>query len=181
MTRSRPLALLALAVVAACGDTQLPDAVFVNSVDTITLGSLTAGPVHVPAAYSIPDDRVVRTDQSSAFDFAYLREDGRRLLVPLAALGLGSRSSNPGLLQSGAAFDALVEPPNDGYRTEDSLAVDVGDVVVARSRIACFLGVPQYAKLQVLSFDDAAATVTLRVVANVNCGYRSLALGIPEE
>lgn len=181
MPGRRTLAIAAFVALAACSDTQLPDAVFVNTVDTLTVGSLAGLPVHVPAAYSIPDDRVVRTDQSSAFDFAYLARGGQRLLVPLAAVGLGARTSNPGVQASGLGFDALVTPPNDGYLTDDSLAVNVGDVIVARSRIACFLGVPQYAKLQVLSFDDAAGTMTFRVVANVNCGYRSLALGLPED
>lgn len=181
MTGRRTFALIALVGAAACSDTQLPDPAFANDVDTLTLGSATALPVHLASAYSISDDRVVRTDQSSAFDFVYLQTNGRRLLVPLDALGLGTRSANPGLQSSTISFDALVNPPNDGYITTDSLAVAVGDVLVARSRIACFLGVPQYAKLQILGFDDAAGTMTFRVVANVNCGYRSLALGLPTE
>lgn len=181
MTGCRTLAVVALATLAACSDAQLPDAAFSNDIDTLTIGSATAPPVHRPAGYSIVDDRLVRTDQSSAFDFVYLATGGRRLLVPLDALGLGTRTANPGVQLSPLAFDALVDPPNDGYLTTDSLAVSAGDVVVARSRIACFLGVPQYAKLQVLGFDDAAGTMTFRVVANVNCGYRSLALGLPTE
>ena len=181
MTGRRTLAFAALAAVTGCSDLNLPDPAFANAVDTVTLGSATSPPVHLASAYSIPDNRVVRTDQSSAFDFVYLRAGGRRLLVPLAALGLGARSANPGLQQSTVGFDALVDPPNDGYVTSDSLAVAVGDVVVARSRVVCFLGVPQYAKLEVLGFDDAAGTMRFRVVANVNCGYRSLALGLPDE
>jgi hypothetical protein len=73
----------------------------------------------------------------------------------------------------------MVDPPNDGYITSDSLEVAVGDVLVARSRVACYLGVPQYAKLQVKSINAAAGTLTFDAVANVNCGYRSLALGLP--
>ncbi len=170
---------LAASAAAACSGTQLPNAVYENTVDTLTLGSVTGLPVSTPAAYSVADDRVVRTDQSSAFDFAYLLQGDRHLLLPLDALGLGSRSSNPGLQHSGIAFDALIDPPSDGYTTSDSVEVAVGDVVVARSRLACYLGVPEYAKLQVISFDDQAGTMTFQVLANVNCGYRLLVLGIP--
>ncbi len=180
MNRRWCLVLAAFAA-AACGDTQLPDAVYENTVDTLTLGSLTGLPVSTPAAYSVADDRVVRTDQSSAFDLAYLYLDGRHLLLPLDALGLGARTSNPGLQHSAVAFDALLDPPSDGYVTTDSVEVAVGDVLVARSRLACYLGVPEYAKLQVLSFDDQAGTFTFRVLADINCGYRSLVLGIPKK
>ena len=169
----------ALLVLSACADDNLPDAVFQNAVTTFTLGSLTATPVVVPSAYSIPDNRVVRTDQSASFDFVYVQDADRNLLVPLDALGLGGRTSNPGLQRTSLSFDALVDPPSDGYLTTDSLEVSVGDVIVARSRLACSLGVPQYAKLQVTSIDATAGTLTFDAVANVNCGYRSLALGLP--
>jgi hypothetical protein len=163
----------------ACADDELPEPNFQNAVETFTVGSLAGTPVTLASAYSIPDNQVVRTDQSNAFDFAYVRVDGRNLLVPLDALGLGGRTSNPGLQESAVSFDLLVDPPTDGYITSDSVEVSVGDVIVARSRVACFLGVPQYAKLQVTAIDAAAGTLTFDAVANVNCGYRSLALGLP--
>jgi hypothetical protein len=178
MTSSR-LLLVALALAtAACADDQLPDAFFDNSVETFTIGSLHGTPVSMPSAYSIPENRVIRTDQSSAFDFAYVREGGRNLLVPLDAIGLGSRTGNPGIQHTNQGFEQLVNPPSDGYVTSDSVEVQVGDVLVARSRL-CYLGVPQYAKLQVTSIDPDGGTLTFDVVANINCGYRSLALGIP--
>jgi hypothetical protein len=177
---SHPRALLVLALLlTACGDNRLGDAFFENTVDTLTIASLEGTPVSAPSAYSIPDDRLVRPDLTTGFDFVYLDSGGRRLLIPLDALGLGGRSSNPGLQPSSTAFDALVDPPTSGYVTDDSVAVAVGDVLVARSRIACVLSVPQYAKLEVLSIDQVARTMTFRVVANTNCGYRQLGPGIP--
>jgi hypothetical protein len=166
-------------VLPACADDDLPEPTFENAVTSFTLGSLHATPVVLPSAFSIPDNRLVRTDQSPSFDFVYLRAGDRDLLVPLDALGLGSRTSNPGLQLSTLSFDLLVDPPSDGYVTTDSLEVSVGDVIVARSRVACYLGVPQYAKLQVTAIDPGAGTLTFDAVANVNCGYRSLALGLP--
>lgn len=179
MTSCRTILAAALLVLPACADDELPEPNFQNAVETFTVGSLTATPVTIPSAYSIPDNQVVRTDQSASFDFAYVRVGERDLLVPLDALGLGSRTSNPGVQASALSFDALVDPPTDGYVTTDSLDVAVGDVIVARSRVACYLGVPQYAKLQIKSINPAAGTLTFDAVANVNCGYRSLALGLP--
>lgn len=166
---------------AACSNTDLEPAQIDNVVDTITLGALIGTSIATPSAFSIPDARAVRTDQTASFDFAYnVDPAGRRILLPLDALGLGARNgANPGLLRSTSSFAALSTPPTNGYVTKDTIVVAVGDVVVARSRIACFLGVPEYAKLEILSFDDAKRTVRFQVLANVNCGYRNLDIGIP--
>lgn len=177
---SHPRALLALAVLAtACGGNQLGDAFFENTVDTLTIASLEGTPVASPSAYSIPDDRLVRPDLTTGFDFVYLVRDGRQLLIPLDALGLGGRGSNPGLQPATTSFDAIVDPPTSGYVSDDSVAVAVGDVLVARSRVSCILSVPQYAKLEILAIDPVARTMTFRVLANTNCGYRQLGPGIP--
>jgi hypothetical protein len=181
MPRSRTLAIALVALVAACADDQLPDAVFDNTEDTFTLGALTETPVSVPSAFSVLDDIVVRTDQSASFDFAYVRSGGRSYLVPLDALGLGARSANPGLLASTQAYETIVDPPTEGYVTADSVEVSVGSVLIARSRLCSFLGVPQYAKLEVTAIDGASATLTFRAITNVNCGYRSLAPGLPSD
>lgn len=170
--------IVALLALAACGD-ELPLAVFENTVESHVLGDLNSTPLSVPSAFSIPALGTVRTDQSSAFDFAYLRTGGRHMLVPLEGLGIVWRNPDPGLLKSGLTFEAVVDPPSNGYVTSDSLEVTVGDVVIARSRIVCSLGVANYAKLLVTAIDDAAGTLSFDVVANLNCGYRSLALGLP--
>lgn len=174
-------ALLAIFAVAsaACSDTELPDAIFPNIVDTLNISSLEGTPVSEPSAYSIPDRRLVRTDISASFDFAYLFNGNDHMLIPLDGLGIGGRSSNPGIQKSSLDFDLIADPPADGYQTTDSLAIEIGDVIIARSRIACIFGVPQYAKLEILSFDESARVMNFRVVSNTNCGYRSLAPGLP--
>lgn len=178
---SRILPLVLVAAVAACSDNLLPDAYFANRVDTVTLGALTSTPVSVPSGYSVPEGKAVRTDQSTSFDFVYLTAGGRPLLAPLGAIGLATGSADPGLQKSATTFDALVDPPSSGYLTDDSLQIAVGDVVVVRSRVCYGYGVPQYAKLEVLEFSPAQGTVTFKVMANLNCGYRSLAPGIPQD
>ncbi len=163
----------------ACGDNRLGDAFFENTADTLTISSIEGTPVSASSAYSVSEDRLVRTDLTTNFDFVYFFDGGRHLLLPLDVVGLGGRSSNPGLQLSTAAFDAIVNPPSGGYITDDSVAVSVGSIIVARSRIACSLSVPQYGKMEILGFDDLARTMTFRVVANTNCGFRELGPGFP--
>lgn len=177
----RLASLLLVGALAACDDNVLPAAAFENQVDTVTLASLVGTPIGTPSAFAIPDGQPVRTDVSAAFDFAYLVTGQRRLLLPVEATGLQSGGGSAGLQKTTQAFEAIGNPPTQGYLTTDSIAVAVGDVLIGRSRVACYLGVPQYARLRILSFNDAARTVTFEVVANINCGYRSLALGLPEE
>jgi hypothetical protein len=177
---------LAVALGAACSDpNQLPDATETNAVDTVTLSALTRTPLDSASGYSITSAQRVRTDLTSAFDFAYnVDEQGRHLLLPLAALGLSSGSANPGLLKTDKPFGEILLPEGSGYTTDSAVVVAVGERYEARSRVVCttIVGtVPAYAKLEVLGFDDAARTVTLQILANTNCGYRSLAPGIPKE
>lgn len=181
MKRSSYLLIVVGIVAAACSNNDLDPAQIDNIVDTVTLGALTGTPISTPSAFSIPDARAIRTDQSASFDFAYnIDQAGRRVLLPLDALGLGTTNgANPGLQRSTLTFAGLSTPPTNGYLTKDTIVVAVGDVIVARSRIACYLGVPEYAKLEILAFDDAARTVRFQVLANVNCGYRNLDIGIP--
>lgn len=175
----RPLLLVALAAAVACSDNQLGDAATPNIVDTVTLGAIQGAALTTPAAFSITSAAPVRTDESSAFDFAYDIIPGKGpVLLPLAALGLGQGgSTNPGLQKVTTAFDNLKAGPTSGWLQTDTIPIAVGDVIAGRSRIVCYLGVPQYGKFQVLAFNDVLKTVDLKVLANVNCGYRNLEPG----
>ncbi len=168
-------------VIAACTGSQLPEATLTNAVDTVTLGALAGAPLQVPAAFDITTGFPVRTDQTSNFDFVYtIDAQGRHVLLPLQVLGLGStNTANPGLQIVQQTFAGITSAPQNGYETADTLVINVGDVIAARSRVACYLSVPQYAKLQILSFDDSAKTMQMQTLSDANCGYRGLAPGIP--
>jgi hypothetical protein len=59
--------------------------------------------------------------------------------------------------------------------------VPIGAVYLLRSALICVnLGVPQYAKAEFLSVDSTERTLTFKVLANTNCGYRDLKPGIPD-
>jgi hypothetical protein len=181
--QSLPRILFLCALASACSDSNgLPDATVPNVERTDTLWALVGTPVSTPSGYSVEGSRRVRTDLSVDFDFAYnLEADGRHVFLPRAALGIDTANSvNPGLRPRSESFEAITTAPSDGYATDQPIPIAAGERYVVRSRVTCNLGVPKYAKLELLEFDDAARIVTFRVLTNDNCGFRSLEPGLPD-
>ena len=182
----RLLGLIAFAALAACSDpNQLAPASLGNGVDTLTLYSLATGPLTQPTAYSLAAGTAVRTwAVGTNFEFAYsVDQTGKSVFLLLDVLGLASASSiKPGVIRSTLSFDGMTKAPLNGYITSDTIFVAEQDRFYLRTGIStCVsLGVPLYGKLEVLDIDSVAQTVKLRVLANQNCGYRGLGLGIPK-
>ena len=179
----RPLLqLLGLAALAACGDEDsLPDPTTRNIVDTVTVGSLTDTPITTASGFSVSGG-AIRTDQDPGFDFAYdiegPSETGRKVILPRAVLGITSAgTAEPGVMLREEAFDDIDVAPSNGYITDSTVTVALGEVYVVRSRVICQLGVPLYAKIEIISFEDNS--LVLKRLKNVNCGYRSLEPGRP--
>jgi len=150
----------------------------------VTVFALSGTPVYQPSGYSMTERRVVRLDQSATVDFAYeITPAGKHVLLPAAMIGQGLTTTDPGLQAVAVPFDSLKLAVTDGYLTLDTVAVAAGDVLYARSRVpkTCYLGLPAYGKLEVLSFDDLARTMLFRVLVNLNCGYKSLEPGLPKQ
>jgi len=185
---SRPLAatgfaaLCALALAAAnaaCDNPfALPPATSIPFDTVYTLWSLTGSPVSSPSAYDMVDQLLIRTDRSYAFDFAVDMPDSLGdsvpLLLPPGAFGL---PRDGGLQISKLPFDSLNFAPDGGYDQVAGQKLAVGTVVLASSRTqSCNYNIahPYYAKLKVLFINSAARSVTLRMLLDPNCGYRSL-------
>jgi hypothetical protein len=178
----RGFAIVALVggMVSACDDpTSLADATIPNVIDTVTIFALDGTPVTSASGYSIPDGRAVRTDQRPDFDFAFNLGPGNvPWVLPPGALGLAQQLSlEPGILEPSNDFDDITIAQLNGYRTSDTVTAAIGQTFLARSRIACSLGVPLYMKLRILSFDLVARSVTFEALPNRNCGYRGLQPG----
>jgi len=185
MRSSLPLVLLAAGLAGlACSDPNaIPPATLTNVIDTVVVGALIGTPVQVPSGYSIPDRRPVRTDQSAAFDFVYnVDAAGSPVFLGQAVLHLTATGAlEPGFLATQQTFDEIATAPSNGYVTEDTIHVAVGDRFILRSRAVCTsLGVPEYGKLEVLEIDAVARTLKFQVLVNNNCGYRDLQPGIPQ-
>ena len=183
-TIRRLLPLLALSAAAACGDSDnLPDPTEENVVDTVTVGSLTDTPITTGSGFAVGVLLAIRTDQDPGFDFAYdIRGDpatGTSVFLPRAALGIESgNSAEPGLMRRDEAFDDIEAAPSNGYITDEAVPVTLGERYIVRSRVTCNIGVPRYAKLEIIGLEDNS--VILKVLANENCGYRGLEPGLPD-
>lgn len=181
---TRFLLLLPLALAVGCSDDNgLPNATLENEVDTVTIGALVGTSISTPSGFFFDQTGVgaLRTDQSVGFEFAYnVEPGGRRVFLPRAALGLSSTTADPGLQLRPETFDEITKARSNGYVTDSAVAVEVGQRFMVRSRVTCTsLGVPLYAKLEILQFADS--TVTFQVLADRNCGYKGLKPGIPDE
>jgi hypothetical protein len=178
----RFLLLLPWAAVLACSDSNsLADPTDENAVEENTIGSLTDTPVTTASGFSVATGPI-RTDQSGEFDFAFDIEGapatGQPVLLPRAALGITSTTADPGVQHSNETFDSIDEAPSNGYVTAEKVPIAVGDVLLVRSRVICSIGVPLYAKIQILDITDGS--LHFKVLADQNCGYRGLKPGFPD-
>ena len=170
---------LALLTAAACGGGQT--AYYSNNVDTVTLFALRGTSIRTPSAYSMLDLLGIRTDTTSAFDFAFdIDSTGTPLIYPAGVLGLDKTT---GILLTQSAFDDVHSAPTSGYVTDSAVAVGQGDVFVFRSRptsSSCiYYSLSRYGKFEVLAIDSAQRSITLQGLVDLNCGFRGLDQGIP--
>ena len=102
------------------------------------------------------------------------------MFLPRAALGIVSSSTaEPGVHAARARPSTTSTPrPSNGYVTDDAVPVALGERYIVRSRVVCSIGVPLYAKIEIIGFEDNS--LILKVLANVNCGYRGLEPGLPD-
>ena len=179
----RPLSFAVLLFAAtACSDsTGLPSASLTNVERTDTLYALIGTPISTPSAYALEGSQRIRTDLSVDFDFAYNVESAGPAFLPRAALGIDPTATvNPGFLASTATFEAIKVAPSNGYVTNQAIPIAVGDRFVVRSRVTCTIGVPKYAKLEVVAIDNVAKLVVFRVLTDDNCGFKGLEPGLPK-
>jgi hypothetical protein len=183
----RPLPLIfllfALGGIACSDSNALPDPANENIERRDTLWALVGTPVSTPSGYAIEGSRRVRTDLSANFDFAYNVEPaGEHVFLPLAALGIDTANAlKSGFQLRNESFEAITIAPSDGYITDVPVPIAVGQRYVVRSRITCTsIGVPKYAKVEILSFDEGTRIVSFRILVNDNCGFKSLEPGLPD-
>ena len=174
---------VALIAVGCSNTTGLPAPVFTNVVDTVSLWALRGTDISLPSAFSLSGNQQVRTDQTTAFDFAFDFDSiGEPALFPLGTLNLGQLS---GLQHTTTAFDAINLAPTGGYVFDKPLVVnDTGMVVLVRSRpTTCSFGatVSLYAKLRILGVDSTARRLDMEILVDQNCGYRGLQPGLPTQ
>lgn len=154
-----------------------------NEVDTLTLHALTGTDITQPSAIDLIIRRAVRTDRAAEFDLAFdIDSAGVPKIFPAGALGF---PAEPGVQVMEDSFEEILEAPEDEYESREPLAIVQGTVFVARSRFSSvnctfIASIARFGKFRVLSIDTAERTVTLQTLINANCGFRSLAPGLPD-
>ncbi len=180
-----PVVLGVVLFTAGCDSTlALPLATMPNNVDTVTLHALQGTPINTASGFDVTLGVTARTDRpSEGFDIAFdIDDEDRALIFTRGALGLDVRSA---IQTSDRAFGDIVIAPLEGYEIDSALVVGVDSVFIVRSRpasfrCAFFLGqLPRYGKFHVLDLNLETRQITLQHLVNLNCGYRSLELGIP--
>lgn len=186
---ARPITFLSAAsltvwlttLAAGCGDNGLSAAINSNAIDTVTLTAASDTVLSVPSAYSISSQQPRFSQDNPDFDFVYnVDAGGHPVFLTSKVLGVVSSSTiRSGFRKSVLDFDSIATAPINGYTTADTLFPDTlpnvaGRVWYVRSSIVCAAGSPMYGKLEVLSIDAVARTITLRVLVDTNCGYHSL-------
>jgi hypothetical protein len=182
-------ATFAAATMLACSDPDAPEANFENYADTLALYALNGAPRGAPTAVRIITgvlgSAAVTTEASFDLDVAVdIDDQGRPRLYPVRSIASPILSRHQvGILREQRAFDAITEAPEDGYVLDSAQTVAIGEVVIIQSTDpgACntVFGGAVYAKMVVDSVRTATRQVFLRLTADPNCGFRSLAVPGP--
>lgn len=179
-------------VLAACGDPfAILPASTPNIVDTVEMYAVNGTPIDKPSGYLLASRLPIRLGidiTTFNFDFLYrIDTTGARQFVPFTAIAPApsnpstSTTGRAGFVETTTAFAAITEGLQTGYVVDKPVTLEVGKVMYARSALpnGCFLGLPYYAKIEILSFDPAARSVTFQILVDINCGYRGLEPGLP--
>lgn len=165
-----------------------------NTVDTLELFAVNGTGLNRPSGYTLTTKSTLRLGidpppvlNAPPFDFMYrIDQAAGPQFAPFGAVSNPTpnqtQSGRPGLQTTTAAFDDIKEALQTGYTVDQPINLNPGLVMYARSSLPnnCFLGIPYYAKIEILSFADSTRSVKFRILADNNCGYRGLEPGIPK-
>jgi hypothetical protein len=178
-------AVLAGALIAgACGDLNSTKATYQNSNLVFSVHALSGSPLAYSSALSFTSQAVTRVDGGFAFDVAFdLTPTGDVVYYPVRLVG-----SNPagdvqvGLQIGSGAYDNILEAPKTGYNTDSVTFAKVGQTILAQTAATFCAGTLtpySYAKIVIDSIRLSTRELFGRTTINQNCGFRSLAIGLP--
>jgi hypothetical protein len=195
-----PAALLAGALAAVgCGGDPL-EAASRNNVDTIpatfVVYPISSAAAPLPTAVSVSGLTSVRPAIVTVpfgntallvpnFDFAVDRAtDGRTRLLPsrlIAATEGTGRVLRTGFQVVNTPFDSLTMAPAGGYERDSATVVGARQTIVVETEPVTCLGNPRsfiYAKMVIDSVSPTSGGVYIRAVVDLNCGYRTVQVGV---
>jgi hypothetical protein len=174
-----------VAALNACGNPNSLHATLPITADTLSLWALSGTPPMYPSGVSITSRQVVPVNAAALFDVALdINAAGVPVVYPPKLIVSGSRPV--GIQLASGPFDGVKEAPSSGFETDSALVLTPGQTVVVQSphnisgEVCEFAISPNlYAKITVDSVNLASRILYLRMGLDPNCGFRSLADGIP--
>lgn len=188
-TRRRPARLLAtlglVLAVTGCDDPFQLQARLPNFDRAFEVWALSGSPATLPSALVVPTATVTRLDVSGSFDIAFdIDADGRLVVLPVSRVVQPVTGSRGVAVQRlSGVYNTILSVPNTGWVDDSILVVSPGDAFGVRSTsLYCQYELRQqvYAKFLVESVDPVTRKIVLLARINPNCGFRSLADGLPE-
>lgn len=181
-------AMCSASVLSACGDPTNLQANLPTSTDSLTVWALSGTPPSYPSGVSLVGMQVVRVDGFASFDVALdIDANGNAVIYPVRLVVSTPGGGRPvGVQKVAGLFESVTEAPKTGFEADSALVMAPGDVVVVQTpqnlsgEICQFAISPFiYAKIVADSVNLASRTIFVRVVFDPNCGFRSLADGVP--
>jgi hypothetical protein len=187
---ARPVALFmsvtAALVAVACNDPFGTRASTEVRTDTLVVYAMTGTPLGFPAALNTVFRTTVRMDPSFNFHIAFdIDDEGKVRLVPVRLVGGSATASRSvGLQKVTTPFAELAVAPTRGYGYDSVLVVSPGETVVVQTLTpelcALFVNQNMYSKLVIDTVFAAERAIHFRLTHDPNCGFRSLAPGLPK-
>jgi len=181
-------AMCSALVLGACGNPTNLQANLSTSTDSLTVWALSGTPPSYPSGVSLVGRQVVRVDGSASFDVALdIDANGRAVIYPVKLVVSTPGGGRPvGLQKVTGIFDSVTVAPKTGFETDSALVMAPGEVVTIQSphnlsQDICQFAISPYlyAKIVADSVNLASRTIFVRVGFDPNCGFRSLADGVP--
>jgi hypothetical protein len=176
--------LLSAAVLGACEDPFKVKATNENASQPFVLHALSGSQLPFVTALFFPVKQVARVDGSFSFDVAFdLNAAGDIVLLPVGIVGQNPAGNRRvGILKATAVYDSVKEAPTSGYTVDTATVIKRGQTAIVQAQEAlCSTSLTPYlyAKIVVDSVDLVQRTIVGRTTINTNCGFRSLAAGLP--
>lgn len=186
-----PALLVAVGAVAAmsgCGDGTGINAQFSNFEAKETVYAMTGTPTALPAGLHVRLGDPKRVDGSFTFDIAFdLDASNNVIMYPQRLIATEIVATHAvGLQTSDQTFESITRAPGGGYQYDSTLVVGLHktvlvDVIEPTCSQFFILGPNIKAKLVVDSVNAQMRAIYLRMFVNPNCGFTSLAQGIPKD
>ena len=188
----RILALLvavgAVVAIDGCGDPTAVTAQFPNTDTTVVVYALNGTPTTAASALTVRTTSVVRLEAGFTFDLAFdLNSAGEVVVYTVRAVASQLAAvRRVGLQATTKTFAEAEAAPTSGYVYDSSMVVPIGktvfvDVVDANCPQFSILGQNIRAKFAIDSARASDRTVYVHILADPNCGFKSLVQGVPKD